>query len=457
MFTQAWFQSFDWFTMLIASGAVTLSLCLAFSRFGKITLGQEGTPPEFSTFSWLSMLFAAGMGTGILFWGVAEPLMHYKSAPGVVHETVAAARHAMVITALHWGLHAWAIYAVAALVLAYFCFRHDRPYLPGEPIRCGFEGAWVEPVAKITDLLAVLAIVFGVAGSLTMGSLQIQSGLHVLFGVDGDSNVVTLAILSVLAVAYMASAATSLDKGIKWLSAINIAICILLGAVLLLVGPSLYLLKTFALSIADYLRELPALSTNLFPGQAEESWFHGWTITYFLWWIAWAPFVGVFVARISRGRSIREFLLGVILVPTIFSMLWFAILGGTGLYVETQGVGGLSEVIANDPTLALYTVFEGLPMTWLLSGTATVLVFVFLVTSVDSATFVLGMLTSQGSMNPRRRNKLAWGVSLGVLGGALSLTRNVEVVKALAILGAIPFSVLLLLQVIGFLRVLHRD
>jgi len=456
-FTRAWFRSFDWFTMLLSTGTVVLSLILAFSRFGKIVLGNKGEKPEFSTLSWLSMLFAAGMGTGILFWGVAEPITHYLGAPGLEAETESGAHYALVLTALHWGLHAWSIYAIAGLVLAYFCFCHKRPYLPGEPIRSSFTGFWVEPTAKATDFLAIIAIVFGVAGSLTMGTQQIQSGLSLLFGIDRESNIVTTAILLTLVVAYMTSAATSLDKGIKWLSNINIGICVALGLFLLVTGPSLYLLKVFAISIGDYVRELPKLSTQLSPSSDGGGWFHDWTITYFLWWIAWAPFVGVFIARISRGRTIREFILGVIFVPTAFSMLWFAILGGAGLYAEMNGSSGLSTVVAQDLTLALFTLFEGFPLSKALSFTAILLVFVFLVTSVDSATFVLGMLTSQGSMNPPVRKKLAWGVTLGVLGGALTLSRNVDVVKSIAILGAIPFSIFLVLQIVGFLKVLLRD
>lgn len=443
--------------MLLMTGSVVLGLGLAFSRFGSVRLGRDGEMPEFSTLSWLSMLFAAGMGTGILFWGVAEPVTHYLGAPGLEAETESGARYALVLTGLHWGLHAWALYAVAALVLAYFCFRHKRPYLPGEPIRSSFRGIWVEPLSLATDFLAIVAIVFGVAGSLTMGSLQIQSGLSIVFGVDRDSNAVTMLILLTLVVAYMTSAATSLDKGIKWLSNLNVAICVLLGLFLLATGPSLYLLEVFAYAVGDYLRELPSLSSQFFPTPEDGGWFHSWTITYFLWWIAWAPFVGVFVARISRGRTIREFVLGVMFVPTAFSLLWFSILGGAGLYAELSGQSGLSSIVAQDLTLALFTVFKGFPFSKALSVIAILLVFVFLVTSVDSATFVLGMLTSKGSMNPPTQKKLAWGITLGVLGGALAVTRNVDVVKSVAILGAIPFSVLLVVQIAGFLRALWRD
>lgn len=456
-FTNAWFQSLDWFFVLSTTGMLVLGLWLASSRFGKIVLGKPGEKPEFSTGSWLAMLFAAGMGTGILFWGVAEPMTHYMAAPGVTGGTPEAARNAMVITGLHWGLHAWAVYAIAALVLAYFCFRRGRAYLPGEPIRDVFPGAWAAPVAWLADLLAVLAIVFGVAGAITMGTFQIQTGLSLVFGVSPVSTAVATAILLVLVAAYLSSAATSLDKGIKWLSNINIVIALLLGAFFLIAGPTAYLLKGFVVAVGDYLTQLPRLSLRLFPYSESESWLHGWTLTYFVWWIAWAPFVGVFVARISRGRTIQEFVLGVMFVPAFFSLLWFSVLGGAGLYQEIHGGGGISGLVQEDTTRALFALFAHYPLTKILSVTAILLVFVFMVTSVDSATFVLGMLTSDGAMDPPRSRKIAWGLALGVLAGALTLSRSIEVVRAIAIVGAIPFTFVLILQIVAFLRALYYD
>lgn len=456
-FTEVWFQSLDWFFLGTTTALLVVGLWLAASRFGDVVLGKPGEKPDFSTGSWLSMLFAAGMGTGILFWGVAEPMTHFLSAPGVTGGTPEAARHAMVLTGLHWGLHAWAIYAVAALVLAYFCFRRDRPYLPGEPIRNVFPWWWAKPLAVGTDLLAVLAIVFGVAGAMSMGTFQIQSGLSIIFGTDANSTEGAAVILIVLVAAYTASAATSLDKGIKWLSNINIVIALLLGAFFLIAGPTEYLIKGFITAIGDYLTELPSLALKLSPYKEQEGWLHGWTITYLIWWIAWAPFVGVFVARISRGRTIREFILGVIFVPSFFSLLWFAVLGGCGIYEELHGGGGIGAIVGQDLTLALFTLFKAYPISKVLSVTAILLIFIFMVTSVDSATFVLGMLTSRGSMDPPRARKLAWGLSLGVLGGALTLSRKVEVVRAIAIVGAVPFTFLLVLQVVAFFKALFHD
>ena len=403
---------------------------LALSRYGRIRLGPQGEKPEFSTASWLAMLFAAGMGVGILFWGVAEPMLHYLGAPGSPPETPAAARRALVLTAFHWGLHAWAVYALAALVLAYFAFRRGQPYLPGAPIRDVFaETRWAETIAKSADLIAVIAIAFGVAGSITMGVRQLQAGLNIMADVSPDSAAVSLGILVVTVAAYMTSAATSLDKGIKWLSNINMILAIALMLFVLVAGPTSYLLKSFVTAVGDYLVSLFSLSLRLYPYAADDSWVHSWTLTYFIWWIAWAPFVGVFIARISRGRTLREFIMGVIFVPTLFSLLWFSFFGGTGLFEELHGGGGVGALVRENVTTALFGLYENLPATDVLTVTTLALVFIFLVTSVDSATFVLGMLTSRGSLDPPRRRKIGWGLALGLLGGALMLASSIDAVS----------------------------
>lgn len=444
--------------MLGTSAMLLLGLWLAFSRFGSLRLGQPDDVPEFSNISWFAMLFAAGMGTGIMFWGVAEPLTHFRGAPGLEAGTESGADQAMVITAMHWGVHAWAIYAISGLVLAYFCFRRGGRYLPGEPIRSMFSGRWVEPVATFTDLLAILAISFGVAAAMTMGTFQVQTGLSNIFEIDASSNMAAAGILLVLVAAYMTSAATSLDKGIRILSNLNIAIAVALGLFLWAIGPSYHVLKSYIFGLGNYAYQLPKLSIEILSNDSDKAWIRGWTITYFAWWIAWAPFVGVFIARISRGRTIREFILGVIFVPTLFSLLWFSILGGAGLYGELGGSTAITQAMSDGgEAAALFAFFGTFPMAKVLSVVAVLLVFIFLVTSVDSATFVLGMLTSEGSMDPPRNRKLAWGIVLGILGGALTLTRNVDVVKAIAIVGAIPFTFAMFLQIAAFLRALYVD
>ena len=449
------FQTLDWFFMATVTGFVALAAWLAVGRDGNLRLGDD--PPEFSTTSWLAMLFAAGMGTGLVFWGAAEPLMHFAGAPGAEPRSVAAARHAFVWTSFHWGLHAWGVYCIAALTLAYFAFRHQAPYLPGAPLRIGFGGAWRHPVATVGDFIAVLAIALGVAGSLAMGTQQIRTGLAVVAGADPTSWALSVGILAALVVSYMLSAATGLRRGIKWLSNANMAIAILLMLFLVAVGPTTFMLRSFFTSIGDYVSEIPKLSLDLHPHAEETSWFEGWTLTYFIWWIAWAPFVGVFIARISKGRTIREFVLGVIAAPTGFTLLWFGIFGGAALHEEMYGAGGLADAATADVTRSLFALFDTLPWSQVLSVLAILLVFVFLVTSVDSATFVLGMLTSEGSLEPPSSKKIAWGVSLGVLGGALTLAGDFAVVRACAVLGAIPFTFVMILQAVALVRSVLRS
>lgn len=456
--TEAAFRALDWFYIVAVLALLLVALGLAFSKYGRLVLGAPGDKPEFSRQSWLAMLFSAGMGVGLVFWGVAEPLIHFAGAPGSDPNTLEAARRAFVITGFHWGLHAWAVYCIAALVIAYYGYRRRLPYLPGASIEHGFAGQrWVPTTAWTANLIAVLAVAFGVAGSIGMGVLQLHSGLHVVAGVPIDSPLVVVGILLALIVSYTASAATSIDKGIRILSNVNMILALSLMSFVLVTGPTATLLKAFVTGVGDYLTALPNLSFKLYPYSDDHSWQGSWTLTYFIWWIAWAPFVGVFIARISRGRTIREFVLGVLLVPTVFSLLWFTIFGGTGLDIELRGGGGIAELASSDAALALFALFDHLPMTMVLNVIAISLIFVFLVTSVDSAVFVLGMLTTGGSLNPPRRRKLAWGMIVGLLGAALALTGQIAVLRSVAIIGAIPFTFILLIQTGALLRTLLSD
>ncbi len=455
--TRTVFQSLDWFFMGSVTGFLVLSVWLAMSRYGRLKLGDPDSKPDFSTVSWLSMLFAAGMGVGILFWGVAEPLTHYAHPPIGEGNTPEAARNAMIFTNLHWGLHAWGVYAVGALVLAYFAFRRKEPYLAGAPLRAVFTGKWVKTVGIIADLVAIVAIAFGVAGSIVMGVMQLQTGMHVTLGTPEESIWLGIGILVTMTIAFMISAATSLDKGIKILSNTNMALAGILLLFVLATGPTGFLLRTFFTAFGDYVSTLPALTLSLYPYQDTGGWFEAWTLTYFVWWIAWAPFVGIFIARISKGRTIREFVVGVMGTPTVLSILWFAVFGGLGLHSETTGNAGLASLVAEDVTVALFTLYESLPLTPVLGFISLVLIFIFLVTSADSATFVLGMLTSSGSLNPSRAQKLTWGVGLALLSTGLLLSGNIHAVRAIVVLGAIPFTFILVLQIAALLRCLPGD
>lgn len=446
----------SWWWLLLCTGLVALSAYLALGPYGSLRLGADDERPEFSTASWLSMLFAGGMGAGLLFWGVAEPVMHFEDPPNMPGGTPAAAREAMVITNLHWGFHAWSIYGVCTLVIAYFVFRRGEKPLISTPILALFEGRRPRQLAVGADVLGVIAVVFGLAGSLAMGALQVRSGLNSVFGIE-KSDTVSLAILLALFVCYMLSASTGVDKGIRILSNLNVVLAILIMGFVLLAGPTSYILEIFIDTIGAYGSRFFSMSFHLFPYEGLSEWSAGWTLTYLIWWLAWGPFVGVFIARISRGRTIREFCAGVILMPTLVSILWFATFGGAAVYIELQGPGGLSELVSEDIAVALFAFFRFFPFSEVLAILALLLIFIFLVTSADSGTFVLSMMTSGGDLNPALSYKMVWGTLVAVITGATLFSGSVEVARAMAATGAIPFSFILVLQIVGLLRSLRED
>lgn len=452
------FRALDWLYLLVVTSLLVLAVWLALGRYGSVKLGRDDEPPEFSLPSWLSMLFAAGMGVGLLFWGVAEPVLHFDGAPGTEPGTREAARHALTVTLFHWGFHAWAIYGMVALALAYFAFRRDTGFRPGAVLSAELRGRWVPGLAYAANVTAVVAIALGVAGSIAMGVFQLQRGLFVVAEVDPYSLSVSLYILAVLVAVYCLPLVMPLDKGVKWLSNANMLLAVAVLLFLLLAGPTAFLMRGVVTALGDYLIELSAMSFQLFTFEDSDvaGWFQGWTLTYFFWWIAWAPFVGIFIARISRGRTIGEFIVGVVLVPTMFSVLWFAVFGGFGLYEEMNGLGGVVAMVHHDVSIALFTLLERLPFPGVLNTTAMVLAFVFLVTSVVSAAYVLGLLSGPGH-EPSWRSKLAWGMVLGALGAAMVVAGNIQAVRALSVLGALPFAAVMVLQVVVLLRALRAD
>ena len=453
----------DWFYLLLCTFFFLFMVAIGFSKFGDIKLGGDDEVPEFSTPSWVAMLFAAGMGSGLLFWGVAEPMYHFTSPPGMAGETPEAARQAFVLTNFHWGFHAWSIYGCCALVIAYATFRLGLPSMISTPILVGFKNILgrrtLKGVGSTADILAVIAVIFGLAGSLAMGTLMVRSGMSSVFGTDNSSDTISFGILAVLTVSFLLSASTGVDKGIKILSNANMVVAIFILLVVLFGGPTAYLFQVFVNSIGDYLIQFIPLSFKIYSFQppASWNWFHGWTLTYLIWWLAWGPFVGIFIARISRGRTIREFVIFVVGVPTIVSMLWFAAFGGATLHIELFGGGGLAEKVFTDVSSALFAFFEYFPATGLLNFLAVCLIFIFLVTSADSGTFVISMMTSNGDLNPAVRVKLIWGVIIAAITAGTLATGSVSVAKAMAITGAIPFTVVVILQMAGFVRLIRED
>ena len=452
----------DWYFLALCTGFLVIMAYMAVSKYGKIKLGDDDDEPEFSTGSWIAMLFAAGMGSGLLFWGVAEPIYHFATPPVGEAETAMAARNAMVITNFHWGLHAWSIYGCCALVIAYFTFRLKLPSMVSTPIMVGFKNVFgprtLKQIGNTSDILAVIAVIFGLAGSLAMGTLMVRSGMNAVFDTPNDVTM-SMIIIVVMTICFLLSACTGVDKGIKILSNINMIVAIMILLVVLFGGPTAYLFQTFIHAIGDYLIQLIPMSfkTYAYTPAGSWNWFHGWTLTYLIWWLAWGPFVGIFIARISRGRTIREFVIYVVGVPTIVSMLWFAAFGGAAIHIEMFGAGGLTENVFADVAGALFVFFEYFPGTPLLNFLAVCLIFIFLVTSADSGTFVISMMTSKGSLNPPTKLKLTWGLIISAITVATIVTESVTVAKAMAITGAIPFTFIIIMQLAAFARVVRED
>jgi glycine betaine transporter len=453
------FRSRAWFIMLTASLIVVTVLWLAFSRYGKVRLGADEDRPEFSTVSWLTMLFAAGMGVGLLFYGAAEPLTHYHRIETLVGADLAGG-HALAVTNFNWAIHAWSIYAVTALVIAYFAYRRQRPGLVSTPIRYAFRrGKWVKPVAWLADLLAIYAIAIGLAGSLAIGIFQVQGGIQNLLGLETGGTALQYGVFLALCVAFLLPLTVDLSKGMARLSNIAMIIAVALMVYILLVGPTHFLMNGIVDSIGTYLSSLVQQSFATYPffGTEFQEWFHAWTLNYMVWWIAWAPFVGVFVARISKGRTIREFVLGVVLVPSLFSLFWFGVFGGIGFFGVLHTDLPILDVATSNPESTTFFVLEALPLASLTGAATVAAAFLFLITSVVSAAFVLSMFSTGGDENPPVRIKLVWGGILAALGLAMMLTEDVTTVRAIIALGAMAFVFILPLLVIALLKTLKTE
>lgn len=431
--------NFSWWYALIMTAFVVFIVWIGFfSKWKNVKLGPDDVAPEYSLFTWFAMLFSAGMGIGLVFWGVAEPL-NFWMAPigGMEAGSAEAAEFAMQKAFLHWGLHPWANYSVLALGLAYMMFRKNKPSLVSSifiPL-IGEEKAR-GPIGTTIDVLAIFATVAGVATSLGLGAYQINSGLNKLFGIP-ENNMVLIIIVVVVTAMFMASAISGLDKGIAFLSNTNVVLCIIIALACMIIGPTRAIFNTFIEGTGVYLQNI-LHDTFAVGAYADADWYGGWTIFYWGWWIAWAPFSGIFIARISKGRTIKEFCAGVMLVPAIVSMIWFSVFGQLGM---NTGVEVAGEAIQNTAT-ALFVVLEQYPMGAVISLVVVVLLCTFFVTSADSATFVLGMLSSFGDLNPTTKRKVVWGLiqSLTALALMLFTSNGLNMLQTMSIVGALPFS-----------------
>lgn len=435
--------TFGWGYLISALAFLIFNVWFAFSKYGNIRLGQDSEKPQYSYFGWFSMLFAAGMGIGMIFWGVAEPMSHYLNPPEyLAGQSDAAAKFAMKYSFFHWGLHPWAVYITMSLAIAYFSFRRGMPPLISSCFYPLIGERIYGVLGYCIDVLAVFATVFGIVTSLGLGAMQITTGLGEVFHFAPTFQA-QVAVIAVVTVLFMISSMTGLDTGIQILSKTNILLAITLLGFMLLVGPTAYIFNVFTNTVADYLSGLfnMSLSTNPFQGYA---WTQSWTIFYWAWWIAWCPFVGLFVASISRGRTIREFILGALLVPTLLTFLWFSVFGGAAFYLELQEGAGIAQAVSQDVSVGMFHLFAHYPLSGLLTLITVLLLGVFFVTSADSATFVLSMMTSQGNLYPSAAKKITWGVTVSSTAVILLYSGGLEALQKMAIAAALPFTVLML-------------
>ena len=459
---QGWIvTNLGWYYILAVAFFLVVSLFIGVSRYGNVVIGKDGDEPEFSLGTWFSMLFAAGMGIGLVFYGVAEPLSFATTQvkPGVGEGVQERAHMAFAQTFVHWGVHAWAIYVIVGLSLALAIHRRGRPV----SIRWALEpllGDRVKgPIGDAVDVLAIVGTVFGVATSLGLGVQQIGAGLAEIGVVESSGD--TLLVGLIVGITFLAtlSVVSGLSRGIKWLSTINLGLAGVLLIAVLAFGPTIFLLRNMVESMGVYLANVLQLTfdASAYTGDAGQTWQSSWSIFYWGWWISWAPFVGVFIARISRGRTVREFVTGALFVPMAVTVVWFSVMGGTGVYRELFGQGGLVEDGAVTAESALFETLQALPLGAILSVLAIVLVAVFFVTSSDSGSLVVDMLASGGHPNPPVWSRVLWAAMEGIIAIALLLAGGLSALQAGAIATALPFSLVMVAMAFALLRSLRTD
>jgi len=446
-------RNFGWFYLWVVLGLVVMALILAFSRYGDLKLGQEDDEPEFSIGAWFAMLFAAGMGIGLVFWGVAEPISHYGTPPpGIAPNTPEAANAAMRYSFFHWGLHPWAVYAIVALALGLFAFNKGLPL----SIRSIFypilgERVWGWP-GHIVDILAVFATLFGLVTSLGLGAEQAAAGVEYLFGIPATDTTKVLLIVAITLIA-LASVVAGLDKGVKRLSEINMGLAMALLLFIIIAGPTLVIFTDFFKNLGAYLQYLPALSNPV--GREDANFSQGWTAFYWAWWISWSPFVGMFIARVSRGRSVREFLVAVLLVPSLVSVLWMTAFGGTAInQLLVDGFTGAQEAGLE---LKLFSMLGEMPLTGITSFIGIVLVVVFFITSSDSGSLVIDTITAGGKVNAPVPQRVFWASIEGVIAIALLLGGGLVALQAMAVSTGLPFTIVLLVGCISIVKGLMSE
>ncbi|MFG1481683.1 BCCT family transporter [Halobacteriovorax sp. HFRX-2_2] len=455
---QAWLIAKASWVYVLAMGIILFtSLWLMVSRLGDIKLGPDHSEPSYTNLSWFAMLFSAGMGIGLLFFGVAEPIMHFNSPPVGDPQTIESAREAMKITFFHWGLHAWGAYALLAVCLAYFCYRKGLPLLP----RSAFYPILGEkvhgPLGDIVDTFAVIGTMFGVATSLGFGVAQVNAGLHYLIGIP-QSETIQVGLIAIITAMATVSVVLGLDGGIKKLSNINLAVAVLLLVAVMVLGDTVHLFQQYVQNTGSYLSDIIYKTFNLYAYEKKEEWIGGWTLLYWGWWISWSPFVGMFIARISRGRTIREFMIGVLFVPAGFTFLWMTVFGNSAISIALKDTTGefVAAVTGNVP-VALFRFFEFFPFSSALSILGVILVITFFVSSSDSGSLVIDTLASGGKQEPPVWQRVFWAVTEGVVAAVLLHSGGLEALQTMTIASAFPMIFLLLIAVYCLIKSLRSD
>lgn len=445
-----------WLYLLVVFLALLLLLYLAFGRLGALRIGGEDAEPEFSRGSWLAMLFSAGMGIGLVFWGAAEPISHYGTPPeGLEPQSAAAARAAMRYAFFHWGLHPWAVYALTGLAMAWFQYNRSGKGLVSDMLEPIIGARHSGVLGHVVNIAAVVATAIGVATTLGFGTIQIAAGLTRVLGL-ANGVPLQLAIIGVAFVLYMISSTSGVERGIKWLSSANLALAGLLMLALLLLGPTGFILDTFTTTLGSYINQLTTMSLRLSPFSSG-TWAFDWTVFYWAWWIAWAPFVGAFIARVSRGRTVREFVVGVVLAPSLLGFVWFSVFGGAALQAQIFGGVDLLGALGRGYETVLFVLFDSLPGATLLAVVALVLLAIFFVTSADSAVLVLASMSTDEAGDPPPVRRVVWGVAVALIAAAMLLAGGLDALQALITIVALPFALLLCLVMFSLYRVLDAE
>ncbi|MER0476416.1 BCCT family transporter, partial [Morganella morganii] len=452
------FENASWFYILAVALILLTVAYLGLSRFGEIKLGPDHSQPQFSYLSWFAMLFSAGMGIGLMFFGVAEPVMHYLAPPVGDAQTVQAAREAMEITFFHWGLHAWAIYAIVALILAFFSYRHGLPLTLRSALYPLIGERIYGPMGHAVDIFAVVGTVFGVSTSLGFGVLQVNAGLAHLFGLPVSPAMQVILIVIITGLATL-SVVSGLDKGIRILSELNLSLAGILLLLIGILGPTVLLLKSFVQNTGAYLSDIINKTFNLYAYEPQSTeWLGGWTLLYWGWWLSWSPFVGMFIARISRGRTIREFVTGVLFVPAGFTLLWMTFFGNSAIFlIRDKGAEMLAQIVQEDVALALFQFLNYFPFSSVLSFVAMLMVIVFFVTSADSGAMVVDTLASAGEIHTPVWQRIFWAFLMGAVAITLLLAGGLTALQTMTIATALPFAIILLIAIVGLLKALRID